>query len=83
MTAQPLMPLRDETAQPTPARQMALADFACPLCMELLYKPCTIDCGHNVCQPWCATAASIAQRCSQRFADGSIRPRLVGGDILV
>ena len=48
------MPLRDETAQPTPARQMALADFACPLCMELLYKPCTIDCGHNVCQPWYA-----------------------------
>ena len=35
-----------------PSAPLKLDDFSCPLCLELLYKPCTIDCGHNVCQPW-------------------------------
>ena len=48
---------------------VALGDFTCPLCMELLYRPCTIDCGHNICQPWyvlvscCAPRSLLAASC--------------------
>jgi len=36
---------------PTPANSAARQqDFACPLCLKLLFKPVTTSCGHSFCQ---------------------------------
>ena len=34
------------------AARLAVEDFSCPICCELLYKPCVNACGHTFCF-WC------------------------------
>ncbi len=38
-------------------------DVSCPLCLELLYKPCTTECGHNFCQPCMEEAMQFHTLC--------------------
>lgn len=45
------------------ARERALADAECSLCMKLLWEPVTTPCGHTFCRPCLARAMDHSNRC--------------------
>ena len=52
-----LMRMREATVRPhfgagAAAAVLAVEDFSCPICCELLFKPCVNACGHTFCF-WC------------------------------
>ena len=52
-----IMRMREAAAKPhsgapAAAGRLAVEDFSCPICCELLYKPCVNACGHTFCF-WC------------------------------
>ena len=65
---------QQNAAAPVQPEAATLADeeFACPICTELLYKPCVNACGHTFCF-WCLhkamdpLAASSCPLCRSGF----------------
>ena len=52
-----IMRMREAAAKPhsgapAAAGRLSVEDFSCPICCELLYKPCVNACGHTFCF-WC------------------------------
>eukprot|EP01048_Picozoa_sp_COSAG05_P013465 COSAG05_NODE_1437_length_4887_cov_5.343150_3_plen_489_part_00 len=38
------------------------ADFECPLCLKLLFEPCTMRCGHSFCRACCSSLIEHQQK---------------------